>query len=94
MAAKRGLRALRACRSGPTRTTSHTRPTFSSPRITSAEMSIWYQRSPWAAEVGKAWWLLCQDSPNDGSASHDTLRESFGVAKLRRPKKWQSELML
>ena len=27
-----------------------------------------------SAERGNAWWLWCQDSPNDGSASQNTLR--------------------
>ena len=51
-------------RAGSIRTTSHARPTLSSPRMTEADGSISYQRMPWAAEVGKAWWLLCHASPN------------------------------
>ena len=31
------------------------------------DVSISYQRIPWAAEVGKAWWLLCHASPKDSS---------------------------
>jgi hypothetical protein len=46
------------------------------------------------AEVGKAWWLLCQDSPKEGSASQNTLRDSSDVRNRRRPKTWQIELML
>jgi hypothetical protein len=46
------------------------------------------------AEVGKAWWLLCQDSPKEGSASQNTLRDSSDVRNRRRPKTWQIELIL
>ncbi len=53
-----GQAALEALRSGLTRTTSQTSPTFSSPLMTRDEMSTCHQRRPWVAEVGKAWWLL------------------------------------
>jgi hypothetical protein len=46
--------------------------------------------SPWRAEVGKAWWLLCQDSPKVRRESQARLRDSSPVSKSRRPKKWQS----
>ena len=49
---------------------------------------------PWRAEVGKAWWLLCHASPKASGASQARLRDSSPVANGRRPKKWQSELML
>ena len=81
-------------RSGETRTTSQTRLTFSSESITSAEMSIWKRPRPWVAEVGKAWWLLCQASPRVGIAISARLREWSVVSKSRLPKTWQSELML
>src|SRR6185369_6515089 len=32
-------------------------------------MSTCHHSSPCTAELGKAWWLLCQDSPNVGIAS-------------------------
>ena len=56
-------------------------------------MSTSHQRRPWVAERGKAWWLWCQDSPSDGIASQNTLVDSSSVAKRRRPKKWQIELI-
>ena len=51
-------------------------------------------RRPWKADVGKAWWLLCHDSPNVASESQATLVDASSVSKRRRPKKWQIELML
>src|SRR6185312_12650266 len=87
--------ALLSCRSGLTRTTFQTIPSFSSAPIArplgSARRSS--GRSPWNADVGKAWWLWCHDSPSDGSASQKTLRDSSSVSKRRRPKKWQTELI-
>ena len=59
-----------------------------------AEKSISHGRRPCRAEVGKAWWLLCHASPNESGASQARLRDSSSVGKRRRPKKWQSELML
>ena len=82
-----GARAARAARPRPG-------PAASSPRMTMAEKSISHGRSPCRAEVGKAWWLLCHDSPKDSGASHRRLRDSSSVSNRRRPKKWQSELML
>ena len=51
------------------------------------------RRSPWKADVGKAWWLLCQDSPNEIQDSHQTFRDSSCDANRRRPEKWQIELI-
>ena len=56
-------------------------------------MSICHHFSPWTDDVGNAWWLLCQDSPSDGIASHARLRDSSPVSKSRRPKTWHSELI-
>src|SRR3984885_6473095 len=81
-------------RSGLTRTTSQIRPTRSSARITSADGSSSQRRSPCSAEVGNAWWLLCQASPRESGASQARLRDSSPVSNRRRPKKWQSELTL
>jgi hypothetical protein len=61
--------------------------------MTHAEGSKFQRERPWRAEVGKAWWLLCHDSPNVNGASHHTLRDSSGVVNARRPVKWQIELM-
>ena len=79
------LRRLARRRSGSIRTTSQASPADSSARITSAEESISYLRSPCAAEVGKAWWLLCQDSPKveqrqprPGCATHPRWRSRGG----------------
>src|SRR5919107_4800357 len=55
---------------GEKRTTSHARPRRSSARITMLDRSICHHFRPCTEDVGNAWWLLCQDSPNDGSASH------------------------
>ena len=84
---------LTACFSGEMRTTSQARPSFSSPVMTQAEGSTWKRPRPWTAEVGKAWWLLCQASPKEKGASQARLRDSSSVSNLRRPKKWQSELI-
>src|SRR4051812_9298112 len=68
-----------ARRSSPTRTTSHARPTRSSARMTSIDGST-CRPSPWPAAVGKAWWLLCQASPNEKGASQARLRDSSPVS--------------
>ena len=44
-------------------------------RMTTAEVSTSHHLRPCTAERGKAWWLWCHDSPNDGSASQKTLVE-------------------
>ena len=61
--------------------------------MTQAEGSISQRRRPCSADVGNAWWLLCQASPNVSGASHRRLRDSSFVAKRRRPKKWHRELI-
>ncbi len=48
---------------------------------------------PCSAEVGNAWWLLCQASPKVKNESQNRLRDSSFVPKRRLPKKWQSELI-
>ena len=48
---------------------------------------------PCSAEVGNAWWLLCQASPKEKNESQNRLRDSSFVSKRRRPKKWHSELI-
>src|SRR5438128_994252 len=53
--------------------------------ISSHDGSNSYHARPWRAEVGCAWWLLCQPSPNEISATHQLLRESSRVAKRRAP---------
>src|SRR6185312_14444202 len=70
-AARAGLGAsapatLARWRSGEIRTTFQASPTRSIAPMTSAEMSTSHQRSPCFAERGNAWWLWCQDSPNEG----------------------------
>src|SRR3954451_18450096 len=54
-------------------------------------MSNSYQASPWRADTGCAWWLLCQPSPKVRSATHQLLRESSRVAKRRRAPIWVAE---
>src|SRR3954453_9649957 len=42
---------------------------------------------------GTAWRRLCRASPTASGASHARSRASSPVVNVRRPKKWQSELM-
>ena len=86
--------AFFSIRFGSIRTTSQARPRASIARITSQDGSTGQRLMPCEAEVGKAWWLLCHDSPSVKGASQSRLREWSSVSKRRRPKKWQSELML
>jgi hypothetical protein len=51
-------------------------------------MSSSRRRSPWNADVGNAWWLLCHDSPKVASDSQATLADRSLVANRRRPEKW------
>src|SRR5690606_10727570 len=60
--------------------------------MTRAEMSIWPLRTPCRAQVGSAWCRLCQDSPKDGIASHQTLRDRSRTVKFSSPMVWQIEL--
>ena len=62
-------------------------------RITQAVGSTSHQRRPCIAERGNAWWLWCQDSPNESGASQKTLVEWSSTSKRREPKKWQTELI-
>ena len=87
-------RSLAAWRSGEMRTTSQASPVFSSPQMTQADGSHDQRLRPWRADVGNAWWLLWYASPNVKNDSQRRLRDSSPVLELRRPKKWQSELML
>ena len=50
--------------------------------MTSADGSNCQRRSPCAADVGKAWWLLCHASPNDSGASQARLRDSSPVDEI------------
>src|SRR6266852_4301685 len=54
--------------------------------------SISYHFKPCRAEVGCAWWLLCQPSPKVRSATHQLLRESSLVSNRRRPHRCVAEL--
>ena len=51
-------------------------------------MSSSYHASPCRADVGCAWWLLCQPSPKVSSATHQLFRERSRVAK-RLNKLWR-----
>ena len=66
--------ASRARAPGVTFTTSQASPTRSRPRISQPEGSNSYQRRPWKAERGKAWWLWCQASPSDGQRQPEDVR--------------------
>ena len=46
-----------------------------------------------ARDVGSAWCRLCQDSPQDSTASHHTLPERSRDLKGRLPTAWQIELI-
>src|SRR5262245_28584677 len=61
------------------------------PLISSQEGSNSYHARPCRAEVGCAWWLLCQPSPKVKRATHQVLRESSRVAKRRSPHMWVAE---
>src|ERR1700682_4772358 len=60
--------------------------------IRSQDGSNSYHARPCRAEVGCAWWLLCQPSPNVTRATHQLLRESSRVAKRREPHMCVAEL--
>src|SRR5437868_3578263 len=77
------------------RTTFHASPSFSSPVITQppGSSAASKRRIPWNADVGKAWWLLCHDSPKEIRLSSHTFRLSSDERKRRRPQKWQIELI-
>src|SRR5690349_8006067 len=53
------------------------------------------RRTPWRAQVGSAWWELCQFSPNEMIASGQKFaaRSEPRVAKGRCPYTWQMELI-
>ena len=61
--------------------------------MTAADGSSSHARRPCAAERGNAWWLWCQDSPSDGSASQNDVRRVVLDVEAPRPKKWQTELI-
>src|SRR5580658_8233234 len=55
------------------------------------EKSTSYHSRPCRAEVGCAWWLLCQPSPKVISATHQLLRESSVVSNRRVPHRCVAE---
>src|SRR6266700_1473089 len=61
--------------------------------MTRALGSSWPCSAPCRAQVGSAWCRLCQDSPNDAIASHDTFRDLSRTSNSSLPKVWQMELM-
>src|SRR5215210_3431908 len=67
-------------------------PSSCSVRMPHQLKSISYQARPCLAEVGCAWWLLCQPSPKVRSATHQLLVESSLVAKRRLPHMCVAEL--
>src|SRR5579862_2732732 len=63
---------------------------LASPSVFNTQMpyqfkSTSYQVSPCRADVGCAWWLLCQPSPNVKSATSQLLVERSRVEKRREP---------
>ena len=50
------------------------------------------RRAPWRAQVGWAWWTLCQLSPRDTMASGHRFVLRSAVSSDRQPKVWHSEL--
>src|SRR4051794_41535490 len=73
--------------------TSWTRPSFSMAQMIRAEVSSCPRSTPCRAQVGSAWCRLCQDSPIDGMASHQTLTDLSRVRNGRLPNVWQMELI-
>jgi hypothetical protein len=61
--------------------------------MNAAEVSSWPRSMPWRASRGKAWWLLCHDSPIVNSASAGTLVLVSRVANDLVPTVWQTELI-
>ncbi len=51
---------------------------FSRMRMVYQLRSICHHLRPWRAEVGKAWWLLCQPSPKARRPKMGLLREWSG----------------
>src|SRR5580658_9315832 len=58
-----------------------------------AAMSIWPLNTPCRAQVGSAWCKLCQDSPNESTASHATFFDLSLASNSRLPNVWQIELI-
>src|SRR3954451_11907907 len=73
--------------------TSETQPAFSISRIRRAEESSWPRSTPCRAQVGSAWCRLCQDSPIEGIASHQTFADLSRATNGRSPMVWQIELI-
>src|SRR5215831_6525180 len=73
--------------------TSYAQPSFSNAQITRALESIWPFSTPCLAQVGSAWCRLCQDSPKDAMASHETFRDRSRASKSSVPNVWQIELI-
>src|SRR5687767_11617016 len=72
--------------------TFQTRPTMRIPRITRPPTLRCQGLSPRKGDVANAWWLRCQDSPNEIHDSNQTLRDSSWTRNRRAPTKWQTEL--
>src|SRR5687768_8631535 len=85
---------LASIASGAGTRTRQARPKNSMTRITYQLRSNCHHFSPCRAEVGKAWWLLCQPSPIASTPKIVLLRDSSWVLKGRVPHRWQTELML
>src|ERR1043166_8385295 len=64
---------------------SHARPSRRSVLMPIQFRSSSYHASPWRAETGCAWWLLCHPSPKVMSATHQLLVESSRVLNRRAP---------
>src|SRR5258705_4108522 len=50
-----------------------------------------YHASPWRADTGWAWWLLCHPSPKVRSATHQLFVESSRVLNRREPQRCVAE---
>src|SRR6266540_6331774 len=85
--------SLPSMRSRTGHRTSLTHPNFSKIQISRAEVSSCPLSTPWRAQVGSAWWRLCQDSPIDGIASHQTFADLSRDTNGRSPIVWQIELI-
>src|SRR5215472_18681839 len=58
-----------------------------------AATSICPLSTPCRAQVGSAWCRLCQDSPNDSTASQLTFRDLSRTSNSSWPNVWQIELI-
>src|SRR5262249_36779594 len=74
------------------RLTFFAQPSRSKRRISHPQGSTSHQYRPFTAELGNAWWLLCQPSPPRTMPSTQLLRLPSAVSNLRVPNTCANEL--